>query len=450
MASDRSRAGSRAVDRRRALRIGAAAVAASVAASPIPRLGSLFDPDGLFGPDDPPPAEPTSNAGTDPIETIHAAGVTGEGVRLGVADPTGFDPGRPELSSATTALRGFGDDPVAVSGPTHGTAAAAAVARVAPAADLALARFSRPREFALAVEWFRDRGVDVLLVPVAAHGTASPERGPVARALRDAEAAGTVVVAPTGNAARGHWQRPVAPDSLREGRAIRGLQVRSPSGDDGPTGRLVAWVTHDGPPALDLSLALVRRTDTGDGRNLIALSTDAPTGTGERLVARLDGGDYRLLVRPSGESPEPGTLDTFRLEVTTPTHRLVPTTPTGSVASPASADTVLAVGAADGDGAAPYSGRGPTSDGGTGVDLVAPPRPWSGPGKPGTSAAAARAAGVAALVCDVLGGSEPRRVRELLETTASEAGRAGTDLGTGHGRLEPLRAVRRARARNGS
>jgi subtilisin family serine protease len=82
-----------------------------------------------------------------------------------------------------------------------------------------------------------------------------------------------------------------------------------------------------------------------------------------------------------------------------------------------------------------------------GVDVVAPPRPWIADGRPGTSAAAARVAGVAALLRAADPELEPSAVTRTLRASAADVGRAGPDVVSGHGRLAPLAAVQRVRAR---
>ena len=101
----------------------------------------------------------------------------------------------------------------------------------------------------------------------------------------------------------------------------------------------------------------------------------------------------------------------------------------------------------DGLQVARYSGRGPTFRGDVGVDVVAPPRPWIADGTPGTSAAAARTAGIAALVLDAAPSLDPERVRAILRHSAGDIGRPGHDLASGWGVLDGIAAVQRARAR---
>jgi hypothetical protein len=451
MADDR--AGFR-VSRRRALALGGAAAASLLSVRGVPGAdGSGADAGG------------TPAAADGSIGRVHDLGIVGDGVRAAVLDPTGFDPTRDALAGRVADVRQFGSAPAVADGLTHGTAAAAAVASVAPGVRLSLASFRAAGEFRAAVEW-ATADADVILAPVAAHGTVPSPRSPVFRAARDAVDAGCVVVAPTGNAALGHWQAPYAAvaDSPLDDRRLR---IRPLPGADSVAGRFAAWLVAGPSLRRDLTLALLRAVDgaSGDRWDLIAVSRRIDGRAGRRVRADLADGDYALVVRSDGAPTADGD-PTARVEVTTPTHALASPRPLGSIAAPANVPGVVGVGAVDGaadrrgtgappDGdvrapvtaVAPYSGRGPTEPGRTGVDVVAPPRPWDAAGTPGTSAAAARTAGTAALVLGARPALSPSAVTRILRASAGDAGRPGRDLSAGWGRLDAVAAVQRARAR---
>jgi hypothetical protein len=439
------------VSRRRALAIGGAAAASVLSVRGIPSSGGA----GSETETDPPPTA------DDSIDRIHTLGVTGRGVHVAVLDPTGFDPTHDAVAGRIADIRQFGAERAVVEGTTHGTAAAAAVSSIAPDVRLSLASFRETGEFRAATRWARDRGADVILAPVAAHGAVTAPRSPVFRAARAAVESGCTVVAPAGNAALGHWQAPYA--ALADGPADdRRLRVRAMPGSDSVAGRFLAWLVTDPPLGADLTLSLLRAVDGGERWDLIAVSQPVDGRAGRRLTADLVPGEYALAVRLGAS--EPAADPTSRVEVTTPTHALVSPRPLGSIAVPASVPGVVGVGAvgrgddlADAVSAAesgpaagavaPYSGRGPTVGGDTGVDVVAPPRPWAAGGAPGTSAAAARTAGAAALVLDARPGLDPEEVARVLRASAGDIGRPGRDLSAGWGRLDAVAAVQRARAR---
>ena len=466
--SDRRDGSGFRVSRRRALTVGGAAALSVLSARGL----SVATSSANRSDDRPERGAPGDDA--DPIRRVHDAGVTGSGVRVAVLDPTGFDPTHAALAGAVADIRQFGAERAVVDRTTHGTAAAASVARLAPDARVLLASFRTPEEFVAAIDWCRTGDVDVVLAPVAAHGTAATPQSDVYRATRRAIDSGTVVVAPTGNAALGHWRGPYAalagdgPDSRRR------LRITALSAADSLSGRFLAWLVTDPSLGVDLTLALLRAVDGGERWNLVAVSQPVASRAGQRLVADLSDAEYALVVRPAGRvssfSPSAAgdsAAGTGRVEVTTPTHALSRARPLGSIAAPASVPGVVGVGvtetdrdaappghatatasdAALPDPVSPYSGRGPTPQGGVGVDVVAPPRPWVADGRPGTSAAAARAAGVAALLRGIDPALSPRDVTEVLRRSAGDLGRSGRDLSSGWGRLDVVAAVQRVRAR---
>jgi hypothetical protein len=426
------------VSRRRALTVAGAAVAAvgtSVLASP------SVNPDG--GNDGSAEGTPDDDAG--PFARLHRRGVTGEGVRVGVLDPTGFDPNHESLSGRVRRLRRFGGGTLGDSGVTHGTASAATVAESAPGATLSLASFGGPEGFRSAMAWLRAAATDVLLAPVAAHGVAATGTTPLVDAAARTVAAGTSVVAPAGNAAEGHWQGPYAAVTDDGSEERRYLLVRSLS-RGAASGRFVGWL-HTERIDIDPTLALLELTGDPTGPELVAVSRPSAVAGAERVGARLDDATYALVVRSKPSTSVSASVRTQRVEIATPTHRLAPARPAGSIAAPANAPGVLAVGAFDGTGVPAYSGRGPTVDGRPGVDVVAAPRPWAGPRNPGTSAAAARVAGVAALLKGVAPELGPSAVTDTIAAAAASLD-AGTPRSTGGaGALAPVAAVQRARAR---
>ena len=405
------------LSRRRALTLGGAAALTAVSARGIP--GETAD------------SEPVTQPG--PVGKIHDEGVTGAGVRIGVLDTTGFAPDHPAFADAVIGRRSFDAAPVVTDGATHGTAAAATVSLIAPDASLLLASFEGPAGFEQALEWFRRTGADVVVAPVAAYGESIAPDSAVVSAATAAADSGVTVVAPTGNAARGHWRGTVSADLPRR------LDVR-PNDGERTTDRLLVWggaTTADAPP---VSLSLVRVFPEERRRELVALSERARQGGVERLRAELEAGRYELVVSlPAGAEAD----DTERaVAVTTPTHDLSPTHQRGSIAAPASAPGVLAVGRLSDGEVTAYSGRGPTEDGRGGVDLAAEPRRWPTAADSGTSGAAARVAGVAALVEAAAPTPAEGEPGTSLRLTA---GRAGDPTpAVGYGPIDPVAAVRRA------
>lgn len=372
------------------------------------------------------------------VSALHAAGVTGENVTVGVVDVTGFDTTATALDGRVADARAFGTgETVRNDGRNaHGTAAAETVARIAPDADLYLATFDSPDGYRRAVEWLVAEDVDVVVAPLSFYGQPGDGTSPVADVAERATDEGVVFVSPTGNLARGHWAGEYR--GVENGTVTFGESTRNYIRGDGRD--VTVWLSWDAAHRERDYTAELHWTD-GSRSRLVARSSPYP-GDGvpnERIVARVRSGTYYLTVRG------PANATGARLELSSPTHDFQHVRPAGSIVAPASAPAVLTVGAYDaGAGRVePFSSRGPTPDGRNGVDLVAPSRPGvSGvDGFVGSSAAATYAGGIAALVLDARPDLSPAAVERRLKTTAVDAGRRGVNPVTGHGRLRPVRAV---------
>lgn len=411
-------------------------------------LGALAvtNPDGT-------PVDTSDRSGSDPrtvangttgrFARLHAAGVTGATVSVGVVDPMGFDTARPELASHVVAARAFGHGSLNDGSDDHGTAAATVVARTAPEAELYLARIAGVDSYRRAVEWLLDEGVDVIVAPVAFYGQPGDGTGPVARTAARATDAGTVFVAPAGNRARSHWAGHYDANSTGEGTVefANGSRRNYIRGNT----EVTIWLSWDRAHAEEDYTAALYRTN-GTATQLVARSQpyradDVPN---ERIVASVRPGTYYVTVR--GPTEPTGT----RLRLVSPTHEFQHADARGSIVAPATARNVVAVGAYNSrvDRLEPFSSRGPTADGRTGVDVVAPDRRFadaSSEGFVGSSAAVPYVGGTAALLLDADGTLSPRHVAFLLERTAEDVRRPGVDYATGHGVVDPVGAVDAAR-----
>lgn len=108
---------------------------------------------------------------------------------------------------------------------------------------------------------------------------------------------------------------------------------------------------------------------------------------------------------------------------------------------PGDCDAAFTVGAVEHSdlSLATYSSRGPTNDGRTKPDLVAPTtvstESWGSEGFPGTSSATPHVSGVAALLYSADRDADAGDVQEYLEDNAEDMGEAGFDNEYGHGLL---------------
>jgi len=379
-----------------------------------------------------------SNATDGGLQRLHAAGVTGENVTVGVVGVTGFDTDHPAIADRVEAAQAFGDGATVANGGRnrHGTATAAVVARTAPDADLRLATFDDTAGFRRAVTWLVTADADVIVAPVSFYGRPGDGTSTVARLGEWARRQGVVFVAPTGNLARGHWAGRY--DDPSDGRLRFGERTRNYLAGRGSETRV--WLAWDRAHANETYVAELYRTDDGE-RSLVARSEPFP-GDGvpnARINARLQGGTYYVVVR--GPSNATGA----RVRLASPTHRFQRNRPDGSVAAPATGRGVIGVGAYDpvAGRVEPFSSRGPTADGRLGVDVVAPARhEIGGYDEPlvGSSAATPYVGGLAALALDADPDRSPREIELRFERTARDVGPNGTDTAAGNGLVVP-RAV---------
>ncbi|WP_459193426.1 S8 family serine peptidase [Halosimplex sp. J119] len=373
------------------------------------------------------------------LQRLHAAGVTGDNVTVGVVGVTGFDTDHPAIAERVVAARAFGNGATVSNGGRnrHGTATAAVLSQTAPDADLYLATFDETRDFRQAVTWLVTADVDVIVAPVSFYGTPGDGSAAVARLGEWARRQGVVFVAPTGNLARGHWHGRY--DDVDEGRLRFGETTRNYVAGRGSRTRI--WLSWDRAHENETYTAELYRAEGNESR-LVARSQpyrgdDVPNA---RINARLEGGTYYVAVRG------PGNETGAHLRLASPTHRFQRAKPEGSIVAPATGRGVIGAGAydpADG-GIEPFSSRGPTIDGRLGVDLVAPARhEIRGYDEPlvGSSAATPYVGGVAALVLDDRPGLTPERVEHRLERTAVDVGPNGTDAVAGNGLVAPRQAV---------
>ena len=389
----------------------------------------------------------------------HAAGYTGRGVKVAVIDGGfgGLTKRQAEgelprsVKRADFCSSGAFDGPIAVE---HGTAVAEIVHEMAPGAELHLICADTLVGLARAAAYARAQRISIVNHSVSWFNTSRGDGsgGPTTpdAIVAQARAAGILWVNSAGNRGQQHWSGPftdVDGDGWHE----------FAPGDEGNTvsfgkyeGGCVRLKWDDWPTSdQDYDLHLVRvDTSAADTRGaVVASSRNAQTGTQpptEQLCFSNPGPklSYAVeIVRVSGTgSPR---LDLFISPGPDFEHQV----PEGSITEPASSPAALAVGAVCwlDDTFEAYSSRGPTIDGRSKPDLVAPAsvssatygdfKTCSVSGFAGTSASAPHVAGAAALVKEANPGFGADELRAFLESRALDLGVPGPDELFGVGKL---------------
>lgn len=378
----------------------------------------------------------------------HAAGLTGQGVKIGIVD-AGFE--------GYTSLQSSGDLPsnlVAVDGcangftqTDHGTAVAEIVYEVAPSASLYLICASTSTETGAALSYAKQQGIKLITSSI---GTAGLDRGDGSGGagsrdaiVEDAAASGILWINAAGNyAAGGHWSGRFTDtngDGIHDFSSTESFnELYIASGDSDCI--ILKW---DNWPATfnDFDMYLLRGSDGA----VVAASEFEQSGTQEPIEGVCyentgASGFFAIFITKYSAASAP------RFDMYSNLWSFQHWIAAGSVAEPASNPTVLGVGAVcwSQNTAESFSSRGPTIDGRikpdiAGVDSVSSGSygPFSScpSGFAGTSAAAPHVAGAAALVMQQNPTWNAADVRAYLESNATDLGTSGKDNNFGAGKL---------------
>jgi subtilisin family serine protease len=376
----------------------------------------------------------------------HARGFTGKGVKIAVID-AGF--------TGLSALQSAGELPAdavtqdfcrghLTDASEHGAAVAEIVHEMAPDAQLYLLCIDTEVDLAAAVAYAKSQGVQIVNHSIGWQGPWREDgSGPIGAIVADARASGILWVNAAGNDAQSHWSGTF--------NSAGGFHAWSPDGDLGntfvwPNGEVICGILKwDEWPAatsdFDLGLFL-------SGANvLLAASAGDQTGSQppvEAMCAEQNSGiDLTVFWAIRGYR----VTTTPRLDLYSWSPPLEYSVAAGSIATPASSPSVLAVGAICWQSRAlePYSSQGPTIDGRVKPELVGHdsvsgatygifsscPSAFAG-----TSASSPEVAGAAALVKQAYPVYGPAELQQYLVRGAKDMAPAGVDNATGGGELD--------------
>jgi hypothetical protein len=393
----------------------------------------------------------------------HAAGYTGQGVKVAVIDSGFKDIDRPLTGDECRTTQ----SPNAAYGDPHGTAVAELVREMAPGAQLLLYCVNDlPGLGSAATQAERDGAkiiVEALSWPASGRGDGSGGSDTPEGIAAAARRAGVLWVNSAGNFAYEHWS-----GTFQDYDGDRWLDFTP--GDEGnsfsvaPGSTVCAYLKWDDWPysSQDYDVYLyaggpgpnepprdIGHPELGSStRDQLPGLNDPPTEQFCTVLPSSVNGVFVAILRRYSTPAPPQRFDLFVTQGV-----LEYATAAGSVAEPATSPSVLAVGAVcwQGNEVEPYSSRGPTIDGRVKPDLVAPdsvsvdtqgsefgsfdPALACGrSGFRGTSASAPHVAGAAALVVQRFG-YNASNIEAYLEGTSVDLGATGRDNDSGAGKL---------------
>jgi hypothetical protein len=367
----------------------------------------------------------------------HAAGFSGAGVKVGVID-LGFAGYAARLGTelpASVTAKDFCGGLLAAPPPlgeVHGTAVAEIVHEVAPGAQLYLICIDSEVGLASAVAYAKAQGITIVNHSVSWFGTSRGDGtggpGTPDAIVADARQSGILWANSAGNQARAHWSGGWSdPD---------GDGAMAPTGafSVGAGAGACVMLRWDAWPATtqDYDLYLVRGATVVSAS--VAEQADQPSEPFE-AACWLNSSSVTAFVTPvvvDYSAPFfAGTLDYFVLG-----GSLLGGAPPGSLTEPASSPSTVAVGATCWSQLTPtsYSSRGPTIDGRTKPELLAPDSVSGSTygsggcetsGFAGTSAAAPHVAGAAALLKQRTPSATPGQLLTLLQANTVRTAGAG-------------------------
>jgi hypothetical protein len=376
-------------------------------------------------------------------EDMHAMGVHGEGVKVGIID-LGFgglasSQANDELPQDVIATDYTG---TGIGGTNHGTNVAEIVHDMAPYAQFYLAKVDSDVQLQQAVNDMISAGVEVINHSVGWYGAAFYDgTGPICDAVNSAASNGIQWVNSAGNDRLRHYLATFTHSGtdLRH-EFFSGKRFNTIALGTGASVTLVLNWDDYGSTSVDYDLFLYDGNPDMGG-SLVASSQNRQSGRGPSRFpypyesvkyTSSAGGTYYIVVSKVASSTPNLPMTLFSLGPNLATY-----TAGSSLAQPADCANSLSVGATNlSDGPESFSSEGPTTDGRPKPDLAAPNRVATSHSSSfaGTSAASPHVAGAVVLQASQLGLTSQQAANELL-ATLQDVHSAGFDYRTGAGRL---------------
>jgi len=375
----------------------------------------------------------------------HAAGTTGSGVKVAVLD-VGFQDYTSllgtELPASVTAQSFRADGDITGEGEVHGTAVAEIVHDVAPDAQMYLVNSETDVEFLNAVNWLIAQDVDV--VNFSAGWTVigpGDGTGYINDKVSQAVSSGIVWANAAGNEADAHWMnnwRDTDGDDWNDFAQSPRDETNAFSGIAGyPIQITLKWDDPFGASSNDYDLCLLDDTLT-----ILACSMNVQDGDDDPVEGIAGTLGYTGIYHIAIALWDADGLAKFHL-YQWPGFPMQYVVASGSLCIPADNADAVTVGAvpwSDPGTIEPFSSQGPTEDGRTKPDVVAPDyvsgATYGPSGFSGTSAASPHVAGAAALVKQAYPSYSPVEIKSFLEGRAVPLGVPGKDNVYGSGRLD--------------
>lgn len=398
------------------------------------------------------------------VEHLHAAGITGKGVKIGILD-FGFQNYQKLASSGALpqpkATRAFNKKNSIENDEVHGTACAEIIHSMAPDAELYLASVDgRTDQIIQAATWLVQQGVHI--ISYSGGGQSGPKNGMyitsryIDKLVKDSGNR-LLWVNAAGNEGDSHWMGTTV-DSNHDNI----IDVPTPenpansifllSAHQGPMHILISWDdwgTNPEKPSASIDIDAELYIIDGNKATKVAASSNPQRGRGEpqeRIILNKTNTDknYALVLLPRKVDRQ------VKIHVTVGGADISPKRAEGSIGNPGTAKMALAVGAVDvtNQQLEDYSSQGPTDDGRLKPEISAPDNTLSlsyqSTGEerfPGTSAACPHVSGYSALLRqmqpDISRDDLIRRIIEYAQPMGE--GRPNNQFGYGHiyaGRIE--------------